>query len=554
MLRVNDQTAPGVPSLGGIIGVAASPLTATIGLGRGMLRTWRPHRLTYPIAPLTAGDPEIGRAIYRNSFPFGGVRIVAGTQSIFAVPAPNRAWLAALHGFAFLEHLAAAKYEMHRAFARRLVTDWHDRLHLHPATAREFAVRAHRLIALLRHGQFLLTGAGESFAEIYFRIVARETQSLEAGSRELYPAIAVAYAAASCDAPRPFRVNALERLDEALSEHILPDGGHASRNPSVLLDLLLLLLPLRAALAHARDHLPQRLNAHIERMLLMLRFFAFGDDGLASFQGVCSLRSTAVRAALGADTTLGRPLSVAAYSGYARLTGAAATVLADFGPDAACASPLAFEFADGPQRIVVNCGALTDCSSSWAAATRACPAHSTAIIETSETIGFLRRMLGGRKAQRSERGARMEQGEAGGVLSAFARNGETGHERCMFLSRDGADLRGEDRLYHRRAGTAAADFTLRFHIHPSVRAIASKDGSRILLMLPNRHAWRFAVKGGRVSLAESVYCAGETSPRRTAQIVVTGTLDGEAKVNWAFRRTDKRGKVTISADRPQLLL
>ena len=308
MLRVHDSTAPAVPSLGGIIGVATSPVTATIGFGRGMLRGWRPQRLMSPIASLTEGDAEAGRAIYRNSFTFGGVRVVAGTQSIFAMPAPNRAWLAALHGFAFLEHLAAVKYEMHRAFARRLVTDWHDRLHLHPATAREFPVRAQRLIALLRHGPFLLTGAGAGFAEIYFRIVTRETQSLESGSRELYPSIAVAYTAACCDAPRPFRVNALERLDQALSEHILPDGGHASRNPAVLLDLLLLLLPLRAALAHARDHLPQRLNAHIERMLLMLRFFSFGDDGLASFQGVSSLRHDAVRAALAADTTLGRPL------------------------------------------------------------------------------------------------------------------------------------------------------------------------------------------------------------------------------------------------------
>ena len=188
------------------------------------------------------------------------------------------------------------------------------------------------------------------------------------------------------------------------------------------------------------------------------------------------------------------------------------------------------------------------------AATRLCPAHSTATIDAGEQPGFLRRMLGGRKAQRAERGAHLDQGEAGGILSAFARNGETGHERCLFLTRDGTDLRGEDRLFHRRPGSAAADFTIRFHIHPAVRAIASKDGARILLMLPNRHAWRFVAKGGQVSLAESVYCAGETAPRRCAQIVITGTLDGETRVNWAFRRTDKRGKNTINTDRPQLLL
>jgi uncharacterized heparinase superfamily protein len=197
---------------------------------------------------------------------------------------------------------------------------------------------------------------------------------------------------------------------------------------------------------------------------------------------------------------------------------------------------------------------LTDSSLSWTAATSACPAHSTAIIEAAETAGFIRRMFGSRKTQRAERGARLDQNEAGSVLSAFARNNEAGHERCLFLSRDGSDFRGEDRLYHRRAGSAEAAFTIRFHIHPAVRAIASKDGTRILLMLANRHAWRFTAKGGRVSLSESVYCGGGTSPRRTAQIVIKGTFDGEAKVNWAFRRTDKRGKSQTSADRPQLLL
>jgi uncharacterized heparinase superfamily protein len=42
-------------------------------------------------------------------------------------------------------------------------------------------------------------------------------------------------------------------------------------------------------------------------MLLMLRFFALGDGGLASFQGVSSLRHDAVRAVLAADSTLAAP-------------------------------------------------------------------------------------------------------------------------------------------------------------------------------------------------------------------------------------------------------
>ena len=67
---------------------------------------------------------------------------------------------------------------------------------------------------------------------------------------------------------------------------MLPDGGHASRNPGALIELLLDLLPLRQAFAARNVPPPAALNNAIDRMMPMLRFFRHGDGNFALFNGM----------------------------------------------------------------------------------------------------------------------------------------------------------------------------------------------------------------------------------------------------------------------------
>ena len=67
---------------------------------------------------------------------------------------------------------------------------------------------------------------------------------------------------------------------------MLPDGGHISRNPGVLIELLLDLLPLRQAFAARNMAPPPALNNAIDRMMPMLRFFRHGDGNFALFNGM----------------------------------------------------------------------------------------------------------------------------------------------------------------------------------------------------------------------------------------------------------------------------
>ena len=236
----------------------------------------------------------------------------------------------------------------------------------------------------------------------------------------------------------------------AIAEQILPDGGHASRNPATLLKLLLDLVPLRSAIIAAREPLPQRLNAGLERMLPMLRFFSHGDDGLAVIQGVADPSVREMRAVFGQDTTLGRPVSLAAYSGFSRMAHGGAAVITDFGPDAACLGPLAFEFSDGPSRIVVNCGYPADGSKRWIYAASGPAAHNTLSLDgyaVEKAQGALSWLTSGARKADAERRGISETGNfgtffrGGNVLA-----GKLLHERDLYLSVTGDDFRGEDRL------------------------------------------------------------------------------------------------------------
>ena len=477
------------------------------------------------------------------------IPISGGTASIFARSIVDPAWLIELHGFAWLAHLEAAGSAMYRAYARTLVLDWMESARNLPEEARIPEVAAVRLMALVRHAPFLLKGAGSTFADRFLRLAARETAQMAHEPARIEQALALAYAVTAFESSPAFRNHAYERLEAAIAEHILPDGGHVSRNPAILLQLLLDLVPLRSAIIAAREPLPQRLSAGIERMLPMLRFFCHGDDGLAVIQGVADPAVRQVRALFGQDTTLGRPLSLAAYSGFSRMAQGSAVVVTDFGADAACSGPLAFEFSDGPSRIVVNCGYPADGSKRWIYAASGPAAHNTLSLDlggTEKAQGALARWTQGFRKKESERRGAGETTQHGSLFQGGnVLDGNLLHERDLYLAAAGDDFRGEDRFIRDNAGDPALGgmaYVLRFHLHPSVKATLSQDGETVMLILANRTVWRFAAKGCVIDLTDSVYLAGLPQPRRTQQIVLKGVIGRHDRVNWAFKRMAKRDK------------
>lgn len=555
MLRV-DHSRSAAPSLVDALDRGLDLAGNVRGLGRYLMPQLKVNGLVQAISPLVPGNAELADRLYRNRFALGGAEASAGTGSVFALPAPSEDWAIELHGFAWVIHLAAGGLEMHRAFARSLIMDWVSRRC--PCIAKTSPVRAARLKACVLAAPFLLDGASASFRTAFFRTLGRDLSALAAASPRMadrmQTAIAFAYATTSLAGAEALRAGAFERLEAALTAEILPDGGHRSRNPACLVELLLDLLPLRGALAASHQVIPRAFNAAIERMLPMLRFFTHGDDGLAAFQGVTSPLTREVRAVLGTDSTLGRPLSHAPHSGYARLSQGASLVIADIGHDGVCSSPLAFEFSDGPSRIVVNCGLPCSASGSWFSAARQDVAHSTATLdEPGPLCGRFSWFRASPGLPKPRAMGRVSQSEHGLLLRAvdhaFGSRRANQHERDIFLSGSGDDLRGEDRfLTDDKASDGAA--TVRFHLHPSVKTTLSQDRASIMLILANRSGWRFSARGGEMALEESVFLMGSAAPRKSQQIV----LRSRERVHWAFKRIERARRQKGESDSPELPL
>jgi uncharacterized heparinase superfamily protein len=211
-----------------------------------------------------------------------------------------------------------------------------------------------------------------------------------------------------------------------------------------------------------------------------------------------------------------------------------------------CASPLAFEFSDGAHRIVVNCGEPLIANPAWSRATAETPAHSTLGLAEDTGAGKHGRLRWRRSAPTNRAEAKLSVMGEGSIMRGWqdapAAATNIIHERDIYLGKAGADLRGEDRIRPLTGGPShARRFCIRFHLHPSVKATVSKDGESVLLLLPNRNGWRFSARGAQPLLEESVYLFGQTVPRQSQQIVLTGQIGNQDRINWAFKRIDKRG-------------
>ena len=198
--------------------------------------------------------------------------------------------------------------------------------------------------------------------------------------------------------------------------------------------------------------------------------------------------------------------------------------------------------------LLVPAGARPGNRDPWATVQRSSAAHSTMIVDdtnSSELLadGTFGRRPGYVRVDRSEdEGNVWLSARHDGYLMAFGLE----HERRIFMAGDGDDIRGEDLLSRAEVADktrSAKGFALRFHLHPAVQASLVQNGSSVLLRLPSGAGWRLIAEGGTVSLAESVYLGEIEEVRRSEQIVVSGALEAgvdAARVKWALKRVPKK--------------
>lgn len=529
-----------------------------------VLRARAPDQLAIAPQDLRTADPTIAADIYGGYFVFHGQAVDTHGESPFAVPSPSTAWSRALKGFGWLRHLRAADTALARANARALVDDWIALAGAPPASdpggrsaheaGWDVMVTARRLMSWLSQSPLILEGADRAFYRRFMRSLGRQAAWLSSalqggasGDGRLFAAIALAALGVCADGLEPLRRRALRWLAAELDAQILPDGGHIGRNPAILVDLLLDLLPLRQAFAARGLEAPAQLLNAIDRMLPMLRMLRHGDGALALFNGMGVTRPEALATLLAYDESGGRGLQHATHAGYARLEAGATLALVDVGPAPprafsaeAHAGCLSFEFSVAGERLIVNCGAPPRNRPGQREASRQTAAHSTLTVADVSSCRFApsRALAAWIDAQiiAGPRRVEVARDDGAGALEAthdgYQRRFGLRHRRKLTLDVDA--LEGEDEVLGAAAGPAP-EAALRFHIHPGVTVSPGPDGAGVLLTPPSGAAWLF-VCDAAASLEESVLFAAPHGPTPTTQIVVAVPGGQRRMVRWAVRR------------------
>ena len=534
--------------------------------------------LGWPLVPLKAdrlliAPPDLRTAdatrateIYSGRFAFAGKVVICDGRSIFEMTPPSDEWAAELSGFGWLRHLRAADFGIARANARALVDEWMALQGAwHPLGWRP-DVLSRRIISWLSQAPLVLQDADVRFYRRFLRSLVRQIRYLRHTAGETHRGVArmlssiALCSAALCIAGQSRHIKAATaRLKGELERQILPDGGHISRDPGAIIEILIELLPLRQVYASRNIAPPPALLNAIDRMMPMLRFFRHSDGTFAHFNGMGATPAELLLTLLAYDESRGAPLSNAPYSAYQRLEAGGAVLIMDTGRAPpieisleAHASCLSFEFSSPKQSlIVVNSGMPTTARDDWRRLARATSAHSTVTFNDESSAHFVemptvRRVLGGSPMLGGPSHVSVSREDrADSVVLHTGHDGYADrygilHERTVTLAAHGMRLDGEDLFLTadggRQVRTAQDRYAVRFHLHPSVKATRLTDGHGVLLIMPNREAWTFHADENRVQLEDDVYLAGNGGPRRALQMVINGHARSAPRVTWSFQQ------------------
>ncbi len=544
----------------------------------------RSDRLLMAPQDLRTADPTRASEIYAGRFAFAGKIVVCDSRSPFEMEPPSEEWAEALFGFGWLRHLRAAESNITRANARALVDEWISLQAPWHSIGWRADIVARRIMSWLSQAPLVLHEADARFYRRFVRSLTRQVRylrrtfrSAREGLPRLQAAIALTCASLCMEGEERMLRAMTKRLIDELDRQVLPDGGHISRNPGVLLDLLLDLLPLRQAYSARNLAPPAPLLNAVDRMMPMLRFFRHGDGNFALFNGMGPTPPDLLATVLAYDDARGAPVANSPHSGYQRVQLGDMLVLMDTGcpppigvSQEAHAGCLSFELSVKQNRIVVNCGLPAVNRDTWRQVARTTAAHSTMAYNDASSCRFMsggriRRFLGTPIVRGPSEVKITRQDRDSGIMLRATHDGYAAtfgilHQRALRLSADAARLDGED-VFLAAHGDSLPEgrpdkFAIRFHLHPSVKASRLSDGRGVMLMLPNREFWTFSGFENRVEIEESVFLASPDGPRRTVQIVIHGHAREAARVRWSFTHAEpsEPGAKRASRSEPELPL
>lgn len=469
--------------------------------------------------PRLPGRFARGRRLAEGGFDLAGRSLE--TRDPFGVAPPSDAFADALHGWAWLDDLAACGEPAARDAARAWLADWLRRHSAGRGPGWRADLAGRRLLRWTEHALFLTADAGEGLGTAYLAALSRHAAFVARRWHAAPPGLPRIEAVAGWLAAglmvaglEDHAEPAVQALAAEAGATIGPDGGIPERCPETLLWIAAHLVWSIETLARAGRPCPPELTTALARAARALRVVRHRDGGLARFHGGGAGPeglADRVLAAAGPQPAASRAM------GFERVQAGRTSLIVDAAPPPptarAQAALLGFELTSGRRPVVVNCGAGHDLGPDWGQAGRSPAGASTLALNTAIPAAL---MAITRHRTDARDGTALMLGHEGWV----PRHGLI-HSRELHLSADGRALMGEDALLPAgRAEARPALAVLRFHLHPEVEVRADGGGAR--LHLPSGELWLFRFEApARLEIEPSVWLEpGRRLPRACRQLVL----------------------------------
>ncbi len=505
------------------------------------------------------GDPMAGKALRAGHFLFRGLKLPTARLDFANLPVPP-AFADYVHSFAWLRDLAAAGSRADiTPIAEALLRRWldaHDETIAEPAWRPDIA--GWRLLFWLAYAPALLSGEDIVHRSRVLNAFARTARHLDRTADSVRPGVpqlvawtAIVAAGLALPGGDPRRAFGEAGLRKALLGCFYADGGTISRSPAMQADAIAILSMLSRVYALRRLDPPTWIGETLALAVPALTALTHGDGGLGNWQGSGAMSAETVQAIVAASKVRARPLRQARDWGYQRVTAGRTLLQVDAAPppvaratDAGCASTLAIELSDGPQRIIVNCGGAALAGAiipaDLARGLRTTAAHSTLTLADQNSTAILADGNLGKGVTQVEIDRREVEGASRLELShdGYVKRHGFLHRRLLILGNAGREMRGEDMLVPegRKRRSNALVFAVRFHLGPDVEPTLTGDGQTALLRLAGGQLWQLRAAGATMRIEDSLWVDGDGRPNPTYQIELAGKVPaGGASIGWLIK-------------------
>lgn len=515
-----------------------------------------PQELLQNPPRLWPGDKKGGEAICDNIFDFVGRPINMGKSVRWLPQEASPLWLYHLHYFEWLGDLhAMGNAGLHTA--RRLIEDWIETCgqSLHPQIWHPYPLSL-RIVSWLTFAPWFLKEIGVQERNAFFTSLLMQVAHLKkvlewdvGGNHLLKNLKALIYIGLCLPDEKETFEEALVLLLKQLKVQVLPDGCHYERSPHYHADVLGDLLDIQAILLKANHPVPPQLSETIDRMMTVLSFFRHSNGDLALFNDG-TVGHTNQLAALekrgGKTEIIPRHLPDA---GYVRLTGSdtkAMLVLVDAGlccpdelPAHAHADMLSFELSLGKEKIFTNSGTFAY-QHGDRNRYRGTAAHNTVCINRQDSAEVYGAFRLGHRPKKIMCEVKHQTGVGMGMEAShdgYKRKGFT-HQRRLFLSEDGTDLRGEDHILGTWRKTRKKRQYPRAHFHLAPGVICHlKTHQKAEIKTPNGQKLLFKVTGGRLHEADYLYAPHFGVQEKAREIILTADWkEGQSLLKWSLKK------------------